>query len=206
MIEVLSYDLPDSCLIQVDADANGWHFWQPDEKYLVLGQSNKAERSLIVDQVLADNVRVYKRPSGGESVILSPKTLVISVRLLSGKLENPQIYFRRINSVIINALKETGVKDISYKGISDITIGEKKILGSSIYRKKNMVFYHAVLNVSENILLISKYLQHPPKEPDYRQGRDHADFVTSLHEAGYQISVSELIVKLNQQFSKDLSQ
>jgi len=196
MVEVLAYDLPDSRLIDPLAEEPDWFFWVPDKVYLVLGQSNRASRSLITDRVIADEIPVLKRPSGGESVILSPKTLVISVRLISEKLENPKVYFKQVNGAIIQGLQNMGIKDVGYRGISDITIGNKKILGSSIYRKKNIVFYHAVLNIAEDISLIGKYLQHPSKEPDYRKGRDHGDFVTSIHEAGYSIDVEALTEEL----------
>jgi len=196
MVEVLAYDLPDSRLIDPLAEKPDWFFWVPDKVYLVLGQSNRASRSLITDRVIADGVPVLKRPSGGESVILSPNTLVIAVRLISDKLENPKVYFKQVNGAIIQGLQNLGIKEVGYRGISDITIGNKKILGSSIYRKKNIVFYHAVLNIAEDISLIGKYLQHPPKEPDYRKGRDHSEFVTSIHEAGYSIDVDELIEEL----------
>lgn len=204
-MEVLSYNLPDSLLIDPLAEKSDFHFWIPDRTYLVLGQSNRASRSLYENRVLEDEVPVYKRPSGGESVILTPKTLVISVRLISDKLENPQVYFRKINGAIIQGLEKLGIKNVGYRGISDITIGHKKILGSSIYRKKKMVFYHSVMNISEDISLIGKYLQHPPKEPDYRKGRDHKDFVTSIHEAGYPIEIEAIRNELNKEFSSLLN-
>lgn len=191
--EVLVYDLPDVDLIDPNADTSDCFFWVPDRCYLVLGQSNKAERSLYLERVEADGIPVLQRPSGGESVILSPRTLVISARLLSEKLENPQVYFKKINGAIIQGLRDLGIDGVDYRGISDITIGSRKILGSSIYRKKNLVFYHAVLNISEDISMIAKYLQHPPKEPDYRQGRNHEDFVTSIQAAGYGLGANQLI-------------
>jgi lipoate-protein ligase A len=199
--EFLSYNLPDSVLIDPDALKPAWFFWQPDKSYLVLGQSNKVEKSLYTDKVEKDGVTVLKRPSGGESVILTPNTLVIAVRLITEKMENPQVSFRKINNLIIKSLEDMGVTDLHYRGISDISIGEKKILGSSIYRKKNIVFYHAVLNLSENIKVISKYLRHPVKEPDYRKGRDHSEFVTSLAEKGYLINTERLIQRLEDVFA-----
>jgi len=205
MIEVLKYDLPDSRLIDIEAENDDWFLWLPDKIYLVLGQSNKAEESLYADRVLADKIPVYKRPSGGESVILTPNTLVISVRLLAEKLENPQVSFKKINNLIINGLSGLGVKDVGYRGISDICIGEKKILGSSIYRKKNLVFYHAVLNISEDIELIGKYLKHPRKEPDYRMGRDHGEFVTSLLAQGYKLTHQEIKWSVEESFGRILS-
>jgi len=205
MVEVQPYDLPDSRLIDPLAKESDWFFWIPDKVYLVLGQSNRASRSLLTELVIADKVAVLKRPSGGESVILSPKTLVIAVRLISDKLENPRVYFKQVNGAIMQGLQNLGIKDVGYRGISDITIGNKKILGSSIYRKRSMVFYHAVLNISEDITLIGKYLQHPPKEPDYRKGRDHSDFVTSIHEAGYPIDSDELVKELGARFNNSVT-
>ena len=205
MIEIQKYSLPDHQLIDLEATFNDWLFWIPDEDYLALGQSNKLENSLIVDKVLEDKIKVIKRPSGGESVLLSPNTLVISLRLLTDKLENPQVSFKKINNAIIAALGDLGVKNLKYRGISDICIGEKKILGSSIYRKKHIVFYHAVLNISEEISRISKYLKHPPREPDYRKGRPHSDFVTSLVEQGYDLGKENIINSLKLHFNNSLT-
>lgn len=201
---VSGYDLPDGGLIDVGAEGNDWFFWVPDRVCLVLGQSNRAESSLYSELVLEDGIQVYKRPSGGESVILTPKTLVLAVRLISDKLENPQVYFQRINGLVIDSLTRMGIQGLAYRGISDIAIGPRKILGSSIYRKKSMVFYHAVLNIEENIDLIARYLRHPGKEPDYRLGRSHREFVTSIREAGYPYSSEEIIDALEQGFKKGL--
>lgn len=203
-LEVLPYALPDSQLIDVGADSHDFFFWVPDQTYLVLGQSNQADSSLYVDLVLKDHVKVLKRPSGGESVILTPRTLVLAVRLISEKLENPQVYFKRINGIVIDALSQAGIADLAYRGISDVAIGPRKILGSSIYRKKHMVFYHAVLNISEDIHLIAKYLRHPGKEPDYRKGRSHHEFVTSIREAGYAFSAQDIKNALEQGFKNAL--
>jgi len=47
------------------------------------------------------------------------------------------------------------------------------------------LLYHAVLNLGEPASTFERYLKHPSKEPDYRKGRSHSDFVTSLKEKGY---------------------
>ncbi len=174
-------------LIDPEADGPAFMVWQPAGTFIVLGTSNQAEDAVYADIAIADGVPVYKRPSGGQTVILTPLTLVISIRFFSEQLENPKVYFRRINQLIISALQDLGIANLGEKGISDIAIGEKKILGSSIYRKKAMVLYHAVLNVAESPAFISRYLKHPTREPDYRAGRNHDEFITSIHSAGYPI-------------------
>ena len=195
MIEEKKYNLPDFDVL----DENSSEFfkvWIPDKTYLVLGQGNKAETSLFTEKVEKDGIEVFKRPSGGEAVILSPNTLVVSTLTIDEKFKNPSIYFKFYNKLLSDVFEELGIKEVGQKGISDITIGNKKIVGSSIYRRKNKVFYHAVINVSESIDLISCYLKHPSKEPDYREGRNHSEFVTSINEAGFKIDIEVLAEKL----------
>lgn len=186
LLEIKPYDLRDFSVFYSKKDVD--HIiWRPDRRYIVLGRSNKAETALHIDEVLKDNIEVYKRPSGGQTVLLSPNTLVISVKLKIKNTLDTHKYFDIINKKIIGSLSVLGVEYLCMKGISDISIGEKKILGSSIFREKETLFYHAVLNVSESVEIISKYLKHPSKEPDYRKGRDHKEFVTSLSAEGYKL-------------------
>lgn len=202
MIEVKRYDLPDYSIF--GTEKNCYYFWIPDKKYLILGASNSAEESLITENVNADNIQVYKRPSGGQSVLLSPKTLVISALLTDQNFSSKEI-FRKTNSLIIAGLKYFSTETFSLCGISDIAIGDKKILGSSMYHSKDKYFYHAVLNISESTDVISKYLKHPSKEPDYRRGRNHSDFITSLLEFGIKESAYEIKELLEKRFSEFFS-
>lgn len=186
------YDLPDIALLESDPTAYRCMVWEPGFLCIVLGQSNKPERSVFMERAAAGGVPVYKRPSGGETVVLSPKTLCISALQPETRLKSPKLYFNAYNEKIIRALLHLGVENVRADGISDICIGEKKILGSSIYRNKNRVLYHAVLNRAESVDTIEYYLKHPPREPEYRSGRSHSDFVTSLEKEGYGFSPLEL--------------
>jgi lipoate-protein ligase A len=197
------YDLPDSILIDPEATTPAFMVWQPAEPIIVLGQSNQAETAVHTELAEQDEIPVYKRHTGGQTVILTPLTVVISVRLISEKLDNPQVYFKWVNKAIIEALTSLGINSLNEKGISDIAIGEKKILGSSIYRKKSMVFYHAVLNLSENPEFIGRYLKHPTREPDYRSGRKHEDFVTSIHLAGYPLPAKTIMKAISDRLNID---
>lgn len=175
-------------------------FWIPDKVYVVLGISNNPEEALILKNILENNIPVYKRPSGGEAVLLTPNTLVISAIALYENLKSPKEFFRLFNNKIISGLNSIGIENVYDKGISDIAIKDKKILGSAIYRSKDKIFYQAVLNVSENPQLFDKYIQHPKKEPDYRNGRTHSDFVTSLNAEGYIVDTVSVIQALSKMF------
>ena len=196
-IEITAYNLPDIEIFHhPDADYV-FNLWQPETTYLILGQSNKMETSLFLDKAEEDGIIIMKRPSGGETVILTPNTLVISAVFIQAEMTRPHQYFARFNESIIKGLSLSGIENVVHKGISDLAIGEKKILGSSIYHKKDKVFYHAVLNVAERIEMIEKYIRHPKREPDYRKGREHGEFVTSIAQHYPKLAISDLIENLN---------
>ncbi len=196
-IELKKYNFSDVDLFET-ATSNVHEIWIPEMTCIVLGQSNTVESTLIVEHVINDKIPVYKRPSGGQTVVISPNTIIISIITLTKKFQNPQYYFKLINKQIIQVLENLGLKNLMDKGISDIAIGERKILGSSIYRRKEKMLYHAVLNVSEPVSTFKKYLTHPEKEPEYRKGRSHEAFVTSLKEQGCEYEINAIAEKLRE--------
>jgi lipoate-protein ligase A len=196
------YSLPDNDLLQSEQN-QGYMLFIPEQKYLILGRSNQAEEAVFVEKALADGVQIMQRASGGQTVLLSENTLVIAIKMPLVNGFRSDKYFELANGVIIKCLEKMGVKNLHSKGISDLSIGELKILGSAIYRSQTSVFYHAVLNLSESNSSISKYIKHPSKEPDYRQGRSHDEFVTSLQQQGFDIPVTNIIACLTQQLKSD---
>ena len=191
-LKTVFYNLPDQQVLESEKDLD-FLVWQPDQRYLVLGRSNEAVKSLIAETVDADKVQVLKRPSGGEAVLLSPNMLVIALKVPLSMVKKAHDVFVIANDIIKEALAKEGVENITSRGISDICIGEQKILGSAIYKNPDSVFYHAVLNVSEDVNLIERYLQHPKREPDYRKGRNHLAFVSTIHREGFPIKISNLM-------------
>jgi lipoate-protein ligase A len=192
MVQVREYSLKDNVLIGDFRFDYNYLVWIPEETAVVIGRGNDPEKSLFIDSIIKDGLPVYKRPSGGEAVIISQNTLVISITDNRERQLKSREYFLKYNSAIIEALESLSVKGLSRAGISDIVLNGKKILGCSIYRNKRQVFYHAVLNVGEAPDVLMKYLRYPKKTPDYRSGRDHKDFVTSLSGEGYDLSMEEL--------------
>jgi lipoate---protein ligase len=202
MLQVAEYCLPDIKLFEENDER--FLIWIPDKTYIVLGASNHPEESLLVENIRQDNITVLKRPSGGQAVVLTPNNLIISVVFTGKKLLQPKDIFRRINLLIISALEKERINGLSLMGISDITISGKKILGSAIYRSTDKLLYHAVLNLGETVSTFEKYLKHPVKEPDYRNGRKHADFVSSLKEKGYTGSYKNIAQNISHCFKLSL--
>ena len=191
-ITVRKYTLPDSCLFENNTVKLSSIVWIPNETCVVMGRSNNPLDSLLIENVIADDIPIYKRPSGGETVLLSPKMIVLSVAVEQTDFKSGKSYFKDYNNKFISVLESFGIRNLGYKGISDITINDLKILGSSIYQNKHVVFYHAVLNVCESVLMIDRYLKHPVREPDYRKNRNHKDFITSIAQERYNININEI--------------
>lgn len=194
------YSLPDSIILEPGFDAN-YYIWQPNNVYIVLGRANSIESSVIEENALLDNIKIFKRPSGGESVVLSPAMLVFSSKFKKERDKRPADYFAAINSSLIKEFTLLGLRDLYSKGISDISINNKKIMGSSMYLSGNTLFYHAVLNISEDVNLLSRYLKHPSREPSYRVGRSHTEFVTSIHKEGYNLDVLNIKEAVKEAFN-----
>ncbi len=194
------YDLPDIDIVNTNKVFD-YKIWQPDEVYVVLGKSDKLDQAVLTDTELIrkENIYIMQRPSGGHTVVLTPRTLVLSAVSKDTNMSVKQM-FSKVNELIINSLKALGINDLFENGISDISIKDKKILGSSMYKNKDYLFYHAVLNISEDPTFISSLLAHPTSEPEYRGKRSHIDFITSVNAKNPNINIEQVRISLEAKF------
>lgn len=168
-------------------------FWvyEPQEISVVLGRGSK-EKEIKIEACLQDGITLWRRKGGGGAVVLAPGMLIITVVLRSRSKVYPSYWLQALGKEWCRVLRNLGVTEASVKGYGDVCLGERKILGSSIYNRGDIILYQASLLVNCPLELIPRYLHHPPREPDYRRGREHLDFVTSLERAGYNIKLSLL--------------
>jgi len=147
---------------------------------VVLGKGSKPETELHVDVCLDEDIPLRRRPGGGCAVVIDPGNIIISVVLPTQGIKDNTKYFHALSDWLIQGLHRLGIDRVRGAGISDLTIEDRKIAGASIYRTAEYLYYSATLLVNPRIELIERYLQHPPREPQYRQGRKHRDFIISL--------------------------
>jgi lipoate-protein ligase A len=147
---------------------------------LVLGRGSSAERELKLEAVLADEVPVFRRRGGGCSVLLDPGNLIVSVALPLPGIGASRRAFGVLSDWIITALAEQGLGAVEQNGISDLTLGNRKIGGSAIYRAKGLLYYSTTLLVDPDLAGMERWLAHPPREPEYREGRKHTAFLRRL--------------------------
>lgn len=158
--------------------------WEPESMECVLG-AGTPERDVDIALCAATDVPVYRRKGGGGAVILSPGCLIITACYDGSRKAFATQWIHPIAEAIVAALHRLGVEGARVRGLGDVAIGERKILGSSLYANRNVALYQGSLLVDSDLDLIPQYLPYPSKEPDYRRGRNHLDFVTSLARAGY---------------------
>jgi lipoate-protein ligase A len=157
---------------------------------IVLGAGRTPEGDVYVETARADGVPIGKRRGGGGTVLLGPGQVVVAlVTEVSSPFRNRE-YAATIGGRLIAALEELGVGGVEVRGISDLAIRERKILGASIYRRRLVLFYQASLLVDTDLRLFSRYLRYPSRVPDYRAGRSHQEFCTTLAEAGCRASTA----------------
>ena len=70
------------------------------------------------------------------------------------------------------------------QGTSDLTLGDRKIAGTSLRLWRGRVLFQVSVLVDPDLSLLDRYLPEPSRAPAYRAGRRHREFVTSLREAG----------------------
>lgn len=71
---------------------------------------------------------------------------------------------------------------------------ERKVAGCALYMPRDFVLYLVSILVDPDFTDIEKYLAHPSKEPEYRSGRSHGDFLGGLAAlSGKPITAAEMM-------------
>lgn len=155
--------------------------WIPQEPVVVLGRSNKRGTEANRERCEGDGVEILKRLGGGGTVILHEQCLVVSAGLWVKDYYKNDLYFKNLNQSLIDVFhSQIPGAGFTQRGYSDVVLGDKKLVGTSLFRSRNYLLYQASILVDPRIDLMETYLRHPSAEPDYRQGRSHRDFVMGL--------------------------
>jgi len=164
---------------------SGFYFniYEPQDYNIILGRSRTLSEDVFEEKCMEDNVKVWKRISGGGTVLLAPGMFVWDMIIpTKSQILNQNKWFKLFSQWVISILELYGIKKIEVKGVSDLTIDNRKISGTSLFIGKNKVLYHGTLLLDIDTKLFDKYLKYPDVTPEYRKGRVHSEFVTTLSE------------------------
>ncbi len=166
--------------------------YRPRDRSVVLGRGSDPAVELDLTACAVEGIPVRKRRGGGCSVVLDPGNVIVSIALpLTGFGGNDR-HFSRLTAWLISGIEKAadavfcspyGLKPLSgltCAGISDIALDNRKMGGSCIHRTKSLLFYSSTILVDPDVPAYERFLKHPPREPDYRKGRRHEEFVGGL--------------------------
>jgi lipoate-protein ligase A len=152
----------------------------PTTQEVVLGRGGDPAIELRLENVVADGVMVRRRAGGGCAVVLDPGNVIVAVAWPLPGLGEIRSAFATISQQLIAALARLGLAGVQQRGVSDLARDDRKIGGACIYRTRGLLYYATTLLVEPDLALVERYLQHPPREPAYRRGRRHRDFMGAL--------------------------
>ena len=147
---------------------------------VVLGRASKPEIELNADACVEDGVPILRRRGGGCAVVIDPGNAIVAVAMPAKGIGGITEHFSRLSAWVIAGLERAGVIGVYHDGISDLVCDDLKIGGACIYRAKDLLLYSATLLVDPDLDLVERYLKHPPREPEYRRGRSHREFMGGI--------------------------
>ena len=163
-------------------------FWEPRETFVVVGYANKVATEVKVPACVAKGIPIYRRCSGGGTVVQMAGGLNYSL-ILRITEDGPTRNISAANQFIMEknrAAIESEIQSqkpearISVRGHTDLCLGEVKFSGNSQRRRKNFLLFHGTLLLNGDLKFISELLWMPSLQPDYRAHRPHEAFVTNL--------------------------
>jgi lipoate-protein ligase A len=176
--------LDEALLIEADEGRSGplLRFWMPDGLAVVLGASRRIARDVNVEACRSDRVPIVRRSSGGGTVVIGPGVLNATVVLPQsaapglGAVDTAQ---RFVLDRMAAALSHR-VPDIEVRGSGDLVLQDRKVAGSAQRRLKHWFLVHISLLCEFPLERVSRYLLEPDRQPSYRGGRVHGEFLRNL--------------------------
>lgn len=147
-------------------------------KAIVMGISTAPKEVINLSLAEEKKIPIIQRFSGGGTVIVDENTLFITF-IMQKKELSFELFPKNILEWTFSILeKSLNIENFSLIE-NDFTISQKKVAGNAQYIKKDRFLHHTsfLWDYEEESM---RYLLHPPKEPQYRKGRSHIDFVTKL--------------------------
>ena len=147
---------------------------------VVVGRGGKTPVEVDTAAVEADGAPLLRRRGGGCAVVLDPGNLVVSLAAPLEGVGGVTSAFAACTRWLCRGLEAAGVPGVRGDGVSDLVLDDRKVGGSCIYRTRGLVYYSTTLLIAPDLDLVERYLPHPPREPEYRRGRRHRDFMGAL--------------------------
>ena len=157
-------------------------FWEWHSPAVILGAGGRLAEDVDEAACKVDQVPIFRRSSGGGTVLLGPGCLCYSLVLSYERdpaLREIQSSFRFILDRVRDGL--LGIHPgVELAGTSDLAVAGRKCSGNSQQRKRRFLLHHGTILHAFDTKLTDRYLRMPARQPDYRLQRKHSEFIINL--------------------------
>jgi lipoate-protein ligase A len=156
--------------------------WEPTSHFVVVGRSNQVGTEVNVEQCRIEATPIFRRSSGGGAVVVGPGCLAYALVLpLTDPLRAVGVsgVTRLVMETIASGLQPV-IPNVTVCGTSDLVVGDRKFSGNSQRWLKRAFLHHGTILCGFDLPRIGRLLLQPTRQPDYRVGRTHTDFVTNV--------------------------
>jgi lipoate-protein ligase A len=177
----------DEALLDACEDGSGpevLRFWEPSEYFVVVGFSNSVASEVNLEACKREGIPVLRRCSGGGTILQGPGCL--NYTLILKIADRPEVETIPItNHFVMTKQREAVAKvlgrAVEIRGLTDLCIDGKKFSGNAQRRKRRALIFHGTFLLHFDLSLVEKFLTMPSREPDYRKGRPHGQFLMNLN-------------------------
>ena len=170
---------------------NTWRLWQAAAPAVILGTGQESALEANLERAAAAKVSVLRRHSGGGAVVIGPGVLNFSGFFKFADAPGSETIQGAMAAILrpIQAVLGDWKIQTQLAGLSDLAAvceggALRKIGGNSQARKKHSFVVHGTILADPDWSRIDGLLRFPSSVPDYRAGRGHREFLTSLRELG----------------------
>jgi lipoate-protein ligase A len=164
------------------------HFrvWTTAGATVVIGRAVRVEEEVDEEFCAAAGLSIVRRPSGGRSVVVGAGTVQYSFALpyaLADDLSSIGGAKRFCNALLVAGLERgtrLGRTSLVEDPSGDLLREGRKVAGLALRRRRSAMLLHGTILVNADLAVIARALKHPAREPAYRRGRSHEDFLANL--------------------------
>jgi lipoate-protein ligase A len=156
--------------------------WELERAAVIIGRSSRIDEEVDLAACRRQGIDIVRRSSGGAAIVAGPGCLMYSL-LLSYRTRPALRYLDHAHALVLERLAaglSRHVAGVTHSGTSDLALGGRKFSGNSMRGKRDWFLYHGSLLYAFELRRIGELLKTAPRQPAYRQGRSHDEFLVNL--------------------------
>jgi lipoate---protein ligase len=184
----------DEALLEAAEEGSGGdeflRIWESPYPLIVAGRSTRISREINEPECETKRIPILRRSSGGAAIVAGPGCLMYAI-VISHKQRPELLDITRAHRFVLTRIVESiqplvaHMGSVQVAGTSDLVFNDevnapRKFSGNSLRVKRSHFLYHGTILYDFDLSLISRCLLPPPRQPDYRNGREHTEFVVNL--------------------------